>query len=72
MNWIEYVRVLDEFRARFGRMPPSILTEDGALDHIRAALDGAASEKREGGDGDQGPRSSRLRANASDRRNRSH
>src|SRR5215472_5929397 len=55
MNWIEYVRVLDEFRARFGRMPPSILTEDGALDHMRAALDNAAAD----GDGDGGqPRAS--------------
>ncbi|MBV8537689.1 MAG: hypothetical protein JO128_18995 [Alphaproteobacteria bacterium] len=41
MNWIEYVRVLSEFRARFSRMPPSILTEDGALEHIQAALDRA-------------------------------
>ena len=44
MKWIEYVRVLNQFRARFGRMPPSILTEDGALDHMRAALDRSADE----------------------------
>ena len=50
MNWIEYVRVLQEFRAHFGRMPPSILTEDGALDQIKAALNesserGAAADE---------------------------
>ncbi|HTY67731.1 MAG TPA: hypothetical protein VMH36_13845 [Alphaproteobacteria bacterium] len=42
MKWIEYVRVLSQFRARFGQLPPSMLTEDGALDHMQAALDRSA------------------------------
>jgi hypothetical protein len=56
MNWIEYVRVLNRFRARFGRMPPSILTEDGALDHMQAALDLAPADSHAADDHARRPR----------------
>ena len=46
MDWNEYVHVLNEFRARFGRMPPSMLTDEGALDHMREALESSAREQR--------------------------
>ena len=47
MNWVEYVQVLKQFRARFGRSPPSILTEDGALDHMRSVLAAPSAERRD-------------------------
>jgi hypothetical protein len=43
-NWIEYVRIVKEFRTKFGRTPPSMLTEAGAIEHMRDALGTAAAE----------------------------
>ena len=75
MNWIEYVHVSKVFRARFGQMPPSILTEDGALHHMRAVLESMAGDDRAdrrdatstARDGGQPARGSYLRPEASDR-----
>jgi hypothetical protein len=77
MNWIEYVNVLKAFRARFGQMPPSILTQDGALDHMRAVCDSAsAGEHAAGGErsfeGGQPSRAPYMRADAADRGEQGH
>jgi len=56
MNWIDYVQVLNAFRARFGRMPPSILTEDGALGHMQEALDRASADHGAAGEQPRRPR----------------
>ncbi len=50
MNWTEYVSILKEFRMRFGRMPPSMLTEQGALHHMRTALSESAVAPRDATD----------------------
>jgi len=47
MNWTEYVRILQDFRMRFGRMPPSMLTENGALAQMRTALGESAVAPRD-------------------------
>ncbi len=49
VNWIEYVHVLKAFRARFGQMPSSMLTDDGALRHMQAALDSSSADERAAG-----------------------
>jgi len=43
-NWIEYVRIVREFRTKFGRTPPSMLTEAGAIEHMRNALEQSAAD----------------------------
>ena len=38
MDLREYARLLAEFKQRVGGRPPSMLTEDGAIDYMRRTL----------------------------------
>lgn len=38
MDLREYARLAAEFKKRVGGKPPSILTEDGAIDYMRRTL----------------------------------
>ncbi|HEX9462153.1 MAG TPA: hypothetical protein VGB82_06100 [Alphaproteobacteria bacterium] len=38
MNWTEYARVVAEFKKRIGGRPPSIFTEQGAIDYMKRLL----------------------------------
>ena len=60
MNWNDYARLLSEYRARFGRMPSSMLTDDGAVDQMQEALGGPAETTR-AAPGDGRPRAPRRR-----------
>jgi hypothetical protein len=38
MDWKDYAETARRYRERFGRMPPTILTEEGTLDVMKDAL----------------------------------
>lgn len=59
MDWKNYVRVMEAYRARFERAPPSMLTEAGALSFMKRAIADSPARDRSSPSHDKTPANDR-------------